>query len=706
MAAATRILVADDEPTARLLMAAALQKAGFEVAVAVDGDDALRQFRAQPSDLVMLDVDMPGRNGYELCAILRREVGDELPIVMVTAMDDTESIERAYEYGATDFIPKPINWSLIGHRVKYLLRASDALRALHAANARNAALLRAIPDLLFEVDLDGRYLSCHSSREDLLVAPGEFLIGRTIDDVLPPEAARTCMAALREANEAGLVTGRQFELMLASGAFWFELSVSRKSAEPGQKPTFVVLARNITERKLAEQRIYELAFFDSLTHLPNRQSFLERLAQDIRVAQREKQKLAVLFMDLDGFKGVNDTMGHDAGDLILQSAADRLRTSIRPGDSASRLAEDVAQVELARLGGDEFTAVIPGITHEEDALRVANRIREQMRIPFVLDGSEVVLTSSIGIAVFPHDGADAATLLKHADTAMYHAKSRGRDNCQFYSAALTQRAQQRLTLENNLRQALERGEFDLVYQPQIDVASGRIRSVEALIRWNHPVDGVIAPQDFIPLAEENGLIVPIGEWALRTASADAARWQGSGRGVSVAVNLSPVQLHAADLVPTLVDILRETGLAPGLLELEVTEGALMEEREATHATLEALLAGGVQLALDDFGTGYSSLGYLKRVPLSNLKIDQSFVRGLPHDRENLAIVRTILALAKNLGFRTTAEGVETAEQATTLAGMGCDALQGYYFSRPVPAAGVPALLQRRWRLDETDPGGG
>lgn len=243
----------------------------------------------------------------------------------------------------------------------------------------------------------------------------------------------------------------------------------------------------------------------------------------------------------------------------------------------------------------------------------------------------------------------------------------------------------------------------MVYQPQVDVASGRIRSVEALIRWNHPVDGVIAPQDFIPLAEENGLIVPIGEWALRRAAADAAGWQGTGRGVCVAVNLSPVQLRAADLVPTLVAILREAGLAPSLLELEVTEGALMEEREGTHATLEALLAEGVQLALDDFGTGYSSLGYLKRVPLNNLKIDQSFVRGLPHDRENLAIVRTILALAKNLGFRTTAEGVETAEQAMTLARMGCDALQGYHFSRPLPAAAVPALLQRLWQLDASGP---
>ena len=334
-------------------------------------------------------------------------------------------------------------------------------------------------------------------------------------------------------------------------------------------------------------------------------------------------------------------------------------------------------------------------------MRVAHRIREQMRRPFVLDGREVVLTASIGIAVYPDDGVDASSLLKHADTAMYHAKEQGRDNCQFYSASLTQRVQQRLTLESNLRQALERNEFSLLYQPQFDLASGRIHSVEALIRWNHPVEGVIPPLDFIPLAEENGLIVPIGEWVLRRACSDAARWQRAGHGLSVAVNLSPRQFRVPNLLKTVLDILAQTGLAPEFLELEITEGAVMEDSGATLVTLNALRDAGVQIAVDDFGTGYSSMSYLKRMPLNNLKIDQSFVRGLPHDRDNHAIVMAVIALARNFGFRVTAEGVETREQAEVLKKMACDTLQGYYFSRPVPADEIPALLGKRWPIGES-----
>ena len=290
---------------------------------------------------------------------------------------------------------------------------------------------------------------------------------------------------------------------------------------------------------------------------------------------------------------------------------------------------------------------------------VAHRIRELMRRPFLLDGREVVLTASIGIAVYPDDGEDAASLLKHADTAMYHAKDKGRDNCQFYSASLTQRAQTAAQSGKQSASGAGRNEFSLVYQPQFDLASGRIHSVEALIRWNHPEQGIISPMDFIPLAEENGLIVPIGEWVLRTACTDAARWQRDGHGLRVAVNLSPMQFKDPNLVRLVLEILAETGLPPELLELEVTEGAVMEDSGATLATLEALSAHGVQIALDDFGTGYSSMSYLKRMPLNNLKVDQSFVQGLPHDRDNHAIVRAILSLAKNLGFSVTAEGVET-----------------------------------------------
>jgi len=337
-------------------------------------------------------------------------------------------------------------------------------------------------------------------------------------------------------------------------------------------------------------------------------------------------------------------------------------------------------------------------------LVVARRILHHIRRPFVINGREVILTTSIGIAVYPEDGEDAATLLKHADTAMYHAKDSGRDNYQLYSASLTEQATRRMEMEARLRAALEHGEFSLVYQPQVDVRTGTIKSVEALIRWTHPVQGMIPPLDFIPLAEEIGLILPIGNWVLRTACADAARWMHDGNSVRIAVNLSPVQFRDPALVGTVADVLEQTGLAAAFLDLEVTESAVMEYTDVNLATLHALRKAGVRIALDDFGTGYSSLSYLKRMPISNLKVDRSFVSGLPHDSENLAIVRAILAMAASLGFSVTAEGVETLEQALVLKAMDCAFLQGYFFSKPVPANEIPRLLSCRWTLDGPNPG--
>ncbi len=696
------ILVVDDDAGARILMRAALRKAGYDARLAVGGEDALRQFRAAPCDMVMLDVDMPDLDGHEVCAALRASAGPLLPIVMVTGMDDLRSVERAFDAGATDFIAKPVNWALIGHRLRYLFRSHGAMRDLQAAEARHAAVLNAIPDLLFELDIDGRYLDYRAPRADLLAAPADVFLGKTVADILPPAAAAVCMAALHHALEHGSSMGTQFELPLAKGSTWFELSVSRKAVVVGEKPRFIVLSRDISERKLAEARIARLAYFDSLTGLPNRQSFLERVDKEIRRTDQHASRLAVLFMDLDGFKNVNDTMGHAAGDLILQWAAERLREGLRPSDILSRpvpLNSDES-VELARLGGDEFTALILDIDRPQDAIAVAHRVGQMMRRPFVLDGRDVTLTTSIGIALYPEDGRDGATLLKHADTAMYHAKSSGRDNAQLYSSALTREVQTRMELDASLRMALERREFHLVYQPQIDIASGRIRSVEALIRWTHPVRGLVAPLEFIALAEENGLIERIGHWVLRTACDDAARWVRQGHDVSVAVNLSPVQFAAPALVQTIVDVLAQSGLTPERLELEVTEGALMENTAATTQTLRALCDHGMRIALDDFGTGYSSLSYLTRMPISNLKVDRSFVSGLLDGGENAAIVRAVVAMAASLGMRVTAEGVETLQQAHMLTAMTCDSLQGYYFSRPVVADAVPALLQRRWNLND------
>ena len=686
------ILIADDDDTARLLMRAALRKAGYDVSLAQDGADALRLFRTQRFDMVMLDIDMPGLTGYEICATLRAEAGQWLPILMVTGMDDLASIELAFHSGATDFVAKPINWGLIGHRVKYMLRASRASLDLQLAEARGAAILRTIPDLLYEVDIDGRYIHVYSPTGHWQDATASSLIGLTVLDTLPPEAANICLSALQSAYLHGTSTGEHFELPTAAGPSWFELSIARKEAPAGQKPRFIVLSRDITQRVDSEQQIRQLAFFDSLTGLPNRQSFVERVEHEVRRARQGGPGFGILFMDLDGFKDVNDTLGHSAGDKALKIVADSLREAVRSADLVSRPCDANAEVEIARLGGDEFTALILNIQHPEEALVVAQRILMLMRKPFLLDGREIVLTTSIGIALFGEDGDDAPTLLKHADAAMYLAKNSGRNNSQFYNASLTEITVRRMALEHDLRLAVEREQFSLVYQPVFDVAKNSICGVEALIRWDRPEHGSVSPLEFIPLAEQIGLIIPIGQWVLRTACHDAAHWLRSGLELRVAVNLSPLQFKDANLVQSVLEVLTHTGLPPRLLELEVTESTAMEDTAATMATLRAFKDSGVKIALDDFGTGYSSLSYLTRMPLSKLKIDQSFVVGLPKDVENLVIVRAILAMASNLNLSITAEGVETQAQAELLSTMGCNLLQGYYFSKPVPATAVPALL--------------
>jgi diguanylate cyclase (GGDEF)-like protein/PAS domain S-box-containing protein len=559
-------------------------------------------------------------------------------------------------------------------------RKKQELAIVEARNKlRNT--LEAIPDLLFEVEISGRITDCHVPTQAGM-AFGE-LGGASLHEALPPEAAETFAAALRDANEHGSSLGKMIELQTTQGSRWFELSASRKSIAASDSATFVVLARDVTARREAEQKVYRLAYFDPLTGLPNRLSFSERLEREIYRARRSNEKLGILFLDMDGFKNINDTMGHGTGDLLLQWVADRLRLSVRAADMVARVDAVEPHIELARLGGDEFTVLVPHLEKAEDVLGVAHRIHEQLRRPFQLEGREVVLPTSIGISVYPDDGEDGATLLKHADTAMYHAKDEGRDNCQFYSASLTQQALRRLDLENSLRRALDRDEFFLMYQPQLDLATGCVESVEALIRWQHPERGLMAPAEFIPAAEENGLIVPIGEWVMRKACADAMRWNAEGHALRVAVNLSARQFRDPRLAERIEAILAESGLPAERLELEVTEGSLMEDTESTLSTLKRLREVGVRLSLDDFGTGYSSLSYLKRLPLNNLKVDRSFVRGLPHDHDNLAIVRAILSMAQNLGFTVTAEGVETVEQARCLRDFNCELLQGYFIGRPV-----------------------
>jgi diguanylate cyclase (GGDEF)-like protein/PAS domain S-box-containing protein len=692
-----QILVVDDEPTSLNLMQASLEHAGFQAHTTDNAEHALVLFRSLKFDMVMLDVEMQGMNGNELCQIMRAECGEELPIVMVTGINDEDSINQAYQAGATDFMTKPICWSLIKHRVTYLLRASQNMRELRASNARTEALLNASPDLMFEFDLNGCIYDCHNQSPEVLGRQLNDFLGENVIDVFPQAAAQACLSSLKVADEKKICMGKQFSIDLAQTKVWYELSISRKNMDIGKDARFICFMRDITARKHAERRILHLAYVDSLTGLPNRLSFFERMQREVHRANLGNTKLAVLFMDLDGFKDINDTLGHEAGDQILSMIAERLRLGVRPMDMVARLHREENEVGLARLGGDEFTAILPHLNSTDDAIHLADRIRDLIRSPYKIGEHDVVLSVSIGIAIYPDSGKDVQALLKHADTAMYHAKDQGRNNCQVYTSALTEKKMWRRELEMSLRTAIEQHEFFLEYQPQMDVQSGRISSVEALVRWQHPQLGLVSPAQFIPFAEETGLIMEIGEWVLRSACEQVKRWQEQGCNVHVAVNLSPRQFKNPHLLANINDIIGRE-FDPHWLELEITESALMEDVGLALETLHALRLLGVRISLDDFGTGYSSMSYLKQLPLNIVKVDQSFVRDMTNDKHNLMIVRAIVSLAKNLGFAVTAEGVETFEQVQILEKLECETLQGYYYSRPVSAEKIPELVAREWSL--------
>ena len=688
-----RVLVADDDLTVRLLMQAALQGHEFAVTLAEDGEEALQAFAAAPFDVVLLDVDMPRRDGYQVCAEIRRVWGMDIPVVLVTGHDDVDSIERAYQLGATDFIAKPINWTLLAHRLRYVLRAFHTLQSLNVSEAKNRAMLRALPDLLLRVDASGQVIERHG-RPGLL--NDLFQGALTLTERLPDDAAALCLKAVGYTLATGHVENVQFKVAAAGGPCYVEGRIAAIGAHDA-----LCLLHDATNRHEAERKVRYLAYYDTLTNLPNRQFFRELLERAIARAQRQKEQLAVLFMDLDGFKGINDSFGHHIGDQVLQWAAERLRTGLRMSDVPSRESREWSEepgqgdLDIARLGGDEFTILLSHLQHPENALGVARRVGDLMRQPFIIEGHELVTTTSIGISIFPDDAHDAASLLKFADTAMYAAKTQGRDNCQYYSAPLTERAVKRLSMESSLRLALDRNEFHLVYQPQIDVKTGLILSVEALLRWQHPERGLIPPLEFIPLAEENGMILPIGAWVLHTACTDAMRWQALDRpAIQVAVNLSPVQFRNPYLQRDVLEVLRDTHLPVEQLELEITESVLMDDAGHTLTALRNLRETGLRIALDDFGTGYSSLSYLKRLPLSNLKVDRSFVCDLPASPEDEAIIGAVVAMAGKLGMRVTAEGVETQAQSDILVKLGCHTLQGYLFSKPVPFEAISALLPR------------
>lgn len=457
------------------------------------------------------------------------------------------------------------------------------------------------------------------------------------------------------------------------------------------------LAVALGQKWHAENRILRLAYYDNLTQLPNRAFFMTRIEQAIDFAKKHQRSLAVLFLDLDNFKRINDTLGHNVGDELLRTTAKRIAHSLRSSDAISRsLPEDDEHQHLARLGGDEFTVLLGDLQQPEDALIVANRIRDELSLPMQLNDHKLIITPSIGISLFPQDGEDVIELLKNADMAMYFAKRTGRNNVQFFEGSMNEKALLRMNLESELRLAIERNEMSLSYQPQVNVATGSVTGLEALLGWNNFTLGNVPPLDFIPIAEDSGLIIPIGEWVLRTACKQAKSWHDADTGLRrIAVNISVLQFSQVDFPDTVSRILKETNLAPSALELEITESILMNNADSAVDTLKRLKDIGVQLAIDDFGTGYSSLSYLKQFPIDRLKIDKSFIKSIPSNSDDQAIASAVIAMADNMKLRVTAEGVETTRQMQFLEQEKCDEAQGYYISRPMTAADTEHFLRKQ-----------
>jgi diguanylate cyclase (GGDEF)-like protein/PAS domain S-box-containing protein len=690
---AAKILIVDDDPAGRLVLGAGLSDAGFEVVLAADGPTALALFEERRPDLVVLDVVMEGMDGFEVCRRLREGPrGRQVPVLMLTGLDDLESVNRAYDLGATDFATKPVNVTLLGHRVRYMLRTQRTLRQL-AESERALAQAQRLAHLgTWEWSfLDGS----QSLSPEMLSILG---LGR---DRTPTRAAY--LAALDPEDRHRLLRCHD-ELLVRGGRYSIEVRLNRADgarrvlrdqgeaveSDDGRVIRLKGTVQDLTELREAEANARYLSEHDSLTGLPNRATFDEWLAQTLVDAGERGQKAAILCIDLDDFRRVNETLGHGRGDALLAEVAGRLARSLREVPWAS-----AGDLVLARAAGDEFLVALTGIADADDAARVAERVPVSLQRPFRVHEAEVFLTATIGIALFPSDGELAENLVSRAASALHHAKSLGRSGYRFYDSSMQQASARRLALEAGLRAAVERSELRLFLQPQVDAGSRRIVGAEALVRWHHPERGLLPPAEFVGFAEETGLIVSIGEWMLNAVCDQLAAWRARGlEPPVVALNVSPRELADPALSSRIRSAIEGRALPPASIELEITETALMADVDAATRTLRDLREIGVRICLDDFGTGYSSFGYLKRFVVDTLKIDRSFVRDLLSSAPDGAIVAAILAIAGSLRMGTVAEGVETEEQLRELGSLGCRVMQGFLFGRPMPAEEFASHLAR------------
>ncbi|MDR3670918.1 MAG: EAL domain-containing protein [Holophaga sp.] len=687
---AASVVAIDDDPMVLLMTARTLEGAGMVCRTATTGAAGLQLIREGKPDLVLLDLVLVGEDGFSICREIRRAwSAQQLPVVMVTGLEDLESINAAYLAGANDFLTKPLHWKHLPHRIRHILAANRAFNALHDSTRTLRSIFAVHPDSIFTVDPEERVTLVHSGihGDDTVLRPPLGTLAQLLPEDLTEQVRECCRQALgAPAEVSSLDFAHPFQ---GEPRFWEARFIASSEDQ------VLVMVRDITQRKSFEQQIHHLAYHDMLTGLWNRHAFsssLERVLGEVQRSEGTPYPLqaAVLYLDLDNFKRVNDTLGHALGDALLKVVAARISEVLRPSDMLAR-AETGDTDSVARIGGDEFCVILKSLASPVNAGRVAQRILEVLRQPVLLEGHELVVTPSIGIALIPQDGVNPDTLLKNADRAMYAAKESGRNRFQFFDPSMSSRLLECFALEAGMRRGLARGAFHVFFQPQIDARSHTVMGMEALLRWDDPEMGSISPTRFIPVAEETGLIVELGEFVFREALTFTQSLLAEGLpAIRVAVNLSSVQMLDPQLMQRIENCMLLTGANPHNLEVEVTESVLLESSGPALATLRRMKELGITLALDDFGTGFSSLSYLHQYPFDIIKIDKSFIQSLAGEVQSRSLAAAIIAMGKSLGLEVIAEGVEYLEQANFLLDRGCHQAQGFLYGRPMSPEGFRA----------------
>ena len=688
------VLLIDDDPVVRKLIRAALVKRGMQVTEAANGEAGLAAWRDGRAEIVLLDALMPAMDGFATCQALRTLPGaTHVPVVILTSLDDDASIARAYESGATDFFVKTPQMTLLAERIRYLLRTARMREELAQSREKLATAQRIARVGSWEWELQARSMRASSACFDLLGLPetDQAVAEQGFIERFYPDG----VDAFRFAVLAGLKSGQSHQLEGAvlrhDGMHALEIDVQAELDANQVIARVVGTLHDITERRAAEQKIRQLADFDGLTGLPNRNFFRASLDEAIQHAKLHAGALAVLVVNVDRFTLINETYGRVGGDVVLREVAQRLARTLKrvlPGAQV-----DVDRAQLARIGADEFVALLPAPGDSTQLAAIAQEMIDALRAVIHVQGQECWLATNVGIARYPLDGDSAEILLAHASTARAAAKSAGRYTYRLYASNQAQHDVAQLQLERDLRKAVAQNDLRLHWQPIVDARSGRIVAAEALMRWQRGTE-LIAPSAFIPLAEDTGLIFAMGEWALQTACQQIHAWTLAGLpAIAVSVNLSSAHVQQRDLPAAITRILQDTGCPPEQLRIEITETGLMDFSESTLQTLRAIRALGVRIGIDDFGTGYSALSYLKRLPVSVLKIDRSFVRDVAGDAGDTAIISAICGMAQTLSLQTIAEGVETAAQCAALQRCGVQWMQGFYFSAAQPPEVFAQLLR-------------